>query len=259
MAEYLDLRKMNRDELFRLRKQVVHLKEKGCSGREIERLTHVRVNRVSEIWHKYLDDGAGGLKPSAPGRKTGEKTLLTPARETEIKRLLIEKTPDELNMPYSLWTRQIASDFIKREYGVRLSLRCMTNYFRKWGFVCKAPLRDTGYRNDTGLACFIEEVFPNIVRRASYENVGIYWYSETRIKNVRIAAAVTARGTARFMFFERNISQDGFIILMSRLIRYADRKVFFIVADSKAFRGKKVKAWLKGRENRIEVFYHPAR
>jgi len=260
MAEYIDLRKLDKNELFKLRKAVVRLKEKGRSGREIELLTRVRKNRISEIWQLYLKGGIDGLRPGERGRKPGEKTLLGEREEREIKRIMTEKTPDELGMPFSLWTGRIAGDFIKREYDVRLPMRSMTNYFKRWGFVNKAP---TSARELMG------DEFAAVVRRAKSENVGIYWYCETIApkgprektgalpKNKNMYAAVTARGTARFAFFEGGITQEKFIGLMDRLIRYADRKVFFIAADKKPFRGGKVRAWLKSRADRIEVFYHP--
>jgi len=258
MTEYIDLRKLNREELFRLRKSVVRLKKKGCAGKEIERILHVRSNRVSEIWRKYLKSGAKGLKPGRAGRRPGEKTLLSLTEEQAIKQIMIEKTPDELMMPFSLWTFQIASDYIKREYDVRLPMRSMTNYFKRWGFICKAPMNRAEYRQDEAFTRFIEEEFPAIVRRAKSENVGIYWFCEARVSgNISIAGAVTARGTARFLFFNGGISQKKFILLMKRLITYADRKVFFVAANKKAFRGENVRAWLKNKENRIEVFYHP--
>ena len=270
MFEFIDLRKLNRNELFLLRRYIVRLKKKGKSGKEIELLTRVRSNRVSEIWHKYLKSGMRGLRPAAPGRKAGEKTLLSGPMEREIRQTMIDNTPDGLKMSYSLWTCQVAAEYIKREYDVRLSMRSMTNYLKKWGFVSRPPIRDAVYRENAAFMRFLEEDFPAVVRRAGSENVGIYWFCETGIekgfrsnggtrpRRINMIAAMTARGTARFSFFEGRISQERFIALMSRLIRYADRKVFFIAADNKAFRGEKVRSWLKGRENQIEIFYHPA-
>ena len=269
MGSTVDLRKLSGAEILRLRRQVVRMKLKGRSGAEIESATGVRQNRVSEIWRRYLEGGEAGLKRGAPGRKAGQKTLLSESADREIRRTLMENTPDLLHMPYSLWTRQIASDFIRRDYGVRLSLRCMTNYFKKWGFVCVSPLKSAAGRADAGFARFMSETYAGILRRAAMENIGIYWYGETWVdreyprgrapggERVKMAQVKTARGTARFMFFEDSMTQDRFILLVSRLIRYADRKVFLIAADGKPCRGRKVAAWLKGREDRIEIFYHP--
>ena len=269
MNGFINLKKLNRDELFDLRKKIVRLKKKGYSGIEIEELTCVRANRISEIWRRYLDKGAESLRPGSPGRKAGERTLLPSPCEHEIRRFLIDATPDTLGLPYSLWTRQIAADFIRREYGIRLSPRTMTNYFKKWGFICRTPQKTADQQDDMSFLRFMNEDYPVIVRRAVSENVGIYWFNETWVgkeprqnsvvcqQRIKMAAAVTARGTARFMFFEGEMTQQRFITFVKRLIRYADRKVFLIAADLKAFSGGKVRTWLKDNENRIEIFYHP--
>jgi len=258
VIEFIDLRKLSKNDLIKLRRSIVRLKEAGRSGKEIEGITRVRQNRISEIWRKYLISGSEGLVPGVPGRKRGEKCLLSEPMQKEIRRILTKKMPDDLGMPYSLWTRQIACDFVKKEYDVRLPLRTMTNYLKKWGFVCSTPKNTEEYLKDRAFSLFIEDDFPDIVRRAKSENVGIYWYCETRASGMKMIAAVTARGTARFTFARGRMTQEKFIFLVSRLIRYADRKVFFIAADVKAFRGEKVRNWLKSNENCIEIFYHPA-
>ena len=46
--EYIDLRKVGREGLKEIRRQVVRLKELGKTGKEIEELTGVRQNRASK-------------------------------------------------------------------------------------------------------------------------------------------------------------------------------------------------------------------
>ena len=259
MSYFIDLRKLDNDELFELRAAIVRLKEEGYSGKEIERLTHVRSNRISEIWHKYLDGGMDTLLPNTPGRKMGEQTLLSEHAEQEIKQIMIENTPDMLRMSYSLWTNQIASDLIRRKYNIKVHIRSMTNYLKKWGFTTTSPMRDEELLQNIKFRRFMEYEFPIIVRRAKSENIGIYWYCESKVnEKITITAAMTARGTARFMFVKGKMSQQKFLNLMNQLIRYADRKVFFIVSNQEVFKGKNVEAWLKSHYDIIEVFYHPA-
>ena len=60
--EYIDLRKVGRDGLKEIRRQVVRLKKMGKTGKEIEELTGVRQNRVSEIWTAYQREGESSLE-----------------------------------------------------------------------------------------------------------------------------------------------------------------------------------------------------
>ena len=67
--EYIDLRKVGREGLKEIRRQVVRLKKLGKTGKEIEKLTGVRQNRASEIWTAYqgIPDPGQSEGPSRPG------------------------------------------------------------------------------------------------------------------------------------------------------------------------------------------------
>lgn len=265
---------MDESALFRLRRQIVQLKQNGLSGAEIESVTGVRQNRVSEIWRLYLNGGTSGLRPQTRGRKQGCNTLLSESAALEVRTMMTKTTPGQAGMQYSLWARHIVAEYIRREYGVRLSLRCITNYFIRWGFVCQSPIKAAASSTSKSapgekFESFVSGEFRSIVKRAAAENIGIYWYSEAvvdedhprrkngRPKKLLMTAGITARGTARFMFFEGSMTQEKFLTFVSLLIRYADRKIFLIAADKDYCRGRKISAWLKTRKSRIEIFYHP--
>ena len=105
--EKIDLRKLGTEAIYIVKKQVIRLKEKGFSGAEIEELTGVRENQISKIWRSYQQAGVSGIKPKTRGRKKGENTLLTIEQEREIRRLIIDKTPDQVKLSFMLWTRAI--------------------------------------------------------------------------------------------------------------------------------------------------------
>ena len=65
--EHVDLRKLNRGELTQVRRQVVRLKKMGKPGREIEELTGVWQNRISEIWTAYQREEDSSLESKKRG------------------------------------------------------------------------------------------------------------------------------------------------------------------------------------------------
>ena len=73
----IDLRKLGAGELKQVRRQVVRLKEMGKTGKEIEELTGVRQNRISEIWTAYQREGEGSLQARKRGPKPGKNMRLT--------------------------------------------------------------------------------------------------------------------------------------------------------------------------------------
>ena len=80
--EHIDLRKLNRGELTQVRRQVVRLKKMWKTGKEIEELTGVQQNRVSEIWTVYQREGDGSLEPKKRGFQKGTHLLLTPEEQS---------------------------------------------------------------------------------------------------------------------------------------------------------------------------------
>jgi transposase len=282
MDEIIDLRALNNDELHTVRKQVVRLKKKGMSGKEIEALTGVRANRASEIWSKYKEFGEKSLKPNTRGRKPGSQTLLTPEQEKEVRKIIIDKTPDQVKLSFGLWTRQAISDLVKRMYKIDLSLRSVTNYLKRWGFTCQRPTKKAYSQDDIKVNRFMKEEYPAIAKRAAVERAEIYWGDEVGVSNqeyyqrgfslkgvtpvirmesrqerISMISAITGRGKARFMIYDGAMHQELLIKFMRRLISDVDRKVFLILDNLRVHHGKKTQAWLDKHKDKIEVFYLP--
>jgi hypothetical protein len=59
----IDLRYLNNDELYTIRKQVIRLKKLGKKGAEIEEIVGIHQSRISTIWTAYKKDGLEGVKP----------------------------------------------------------------------------------------------------------------------------------------------------------------------------------------------------
>jgi hypothetical protein len=47
------------------------------------------------------------------GTEEGDELALTPEQEREIRRTIIDKTPDQLKLARTLWTRQKIADYVK--------------------------------------------------------------------------------------------------------------------------------------------------
>jgi len=280
--ETVDLRKLNNNELYLTRKQIVRLR-KLCYRRDaIEEMTGVNQSAISRIWSAYKRGGMEALKPRINGRKEGEKRLLSPSQEKEVKQIIIDKTPDQYKMRFMLWTRQAISGLVKQLYGIELSLRCVTNYMKRWGFTCQRPTKQAYFKDNVKANRFMKEEYPVISKRAKEEKAEIYWGDETGIDNqehyqrgfapegqppiirvesqrkrVNMMSAITNQGTIRFMMFGANMNQQRLIEFMRRLIANVSHKIFLILDNLRVHHGKKVQAWLEKHKDHIEVFYLP--
>ena len=102
--EYIDLRKVGREGLKEIRRQVVRLKKLGKTGKEIEELTGVRQNRASEIWSAYQREGESSLSRKKYGRKPGTHMILTQEEQEDIRTAIKEKRPEDFGITGKLWT-----------------------------------------------------------------------------------------------------------------------------------------------------------
>ena len=280
--ERINLRKVSAAEMFTLKKQVVRLKELGKSGVEIEEMTGINKSAVSRIWQTYLREGVAGIKPKKPGKRKGEHMLLTPDEQKGIRQTIISNTPNQLKMAGFLWTLSKISQHIWDTYRKRVSVRCLSNYMKRWGLTCQRPTKRACGQDIARIEIFKAEEYPTIAKRAKAENADIYWGDETGVDNrenfergfapkghppvlpmetkrerVNMICAITNQGSLRFMVYEENMNQRLFIDFMRRLVRESKRKVFFIVDNLRVHHGKLVAQWLEEHKSEIELFFLP--
>ncbi len=137
----IDGRKLSREALHERRRQVVRLSRRGLSKAQISRELGVSYPAVcTTIWN-YERDGASSLKPKSAGRRVGSCRRLNEAQEAHIRRLICVHRPEQLQMPFALWSRPAVLELIERECGVRLSVRAVGDYLARWGFTPQKPLK----------------------------------------------------------------------------------------------------------------------
>ena len=280
--EKIDFRKLNDSEQYAVKKQVVHLKKLGKNRAEIEELTGVNQSAVSRIWQNFLKGGFAGIKPEKRGRKKGQNLLLSDAQARSIRQTIISKTPNQLKMAGFLWTLAKISQYIWVAYHKRVSVRCLSNYMKRWGLTCQRPKKRACGQDIARIEQFKKEEYPAIGKRAKEENAEIYWGDETGVSNqenfergfaekgkppilqvetkherMNMISAITNQGHVRFMVYDDTMTQQKLIDFMSRLIEDAPRKVFLILDNLRVHHGKIVAAWLEKNKEKIEVFFLP--
>ena len=181
--EKRDARKLNAETKYELRKQVVRLKEKGMRGQEISELVGLGIVQVSRIWQKYLNHGANSLKPKKQGRPTGSNRLLSETQEDEVRKAITDKTPDQFHLPFALWTREGLQMYLNDKYGIRVALRTISEYLKRWGFTAQKPIKKAYLQDASAVNRWLEEDYPEIHLRAKKEKAEIYWGYETGVQS----------------------------------------------------------------------------
>ncbi|MEQ6352012.1 winged helix-turn-helix domain-containing protein, partial [Ralstonia pseudosolanacearum] len=139
--EPTDMRTLPREARHERRVQVIRLRKAGHTYDEIAEQTGLSSTGVFNICKRHQELGAKGLRDAQGGRKTGQGRSLDVTQELLVRQLIADKTPDQLKMPYALWTRAAVGQLIEQCFGIRLAVRTVGLYLSRWGFTPQKPMR----------------------------------------------------------------------------------------------------------------------
>jgi transposase len=151
----------------------------------IEAAEAVGMNRrfVGTWVNAVAHTGQAALAGKRRGRRPGEQKTLTTGQENKVKRLIVNTCPNQLELPFALWTREAVATLIERESGVCLSLSGVGRYLRAWGFTAQRPMRRASERREAEIRGWLETDYPAIVKRAKAEGCEVQWGDETGLSN----------------------------------------------------------------------------
>ncbi|WP_412851425.1 winged helix-turn-helix domain-containing protein [Ectothiorhodospira shaposhnikovii] len=109
------------------------------SQREIAEQLGVDYQTVGRWLAKYREGGVESLLRQQRGRRLGSGRQLAPDEEADLQELLRQHTPDQLEMPYALWSREAVQELIRQEIGLRMPTRSVGEYLKRWGFTVQTP------------------------------------------------------------------------------------------------------------------------
>ena len=61
--------------------------------------------------------------------------------------LLLTPFPDQLKLPFALWTRIAVQQLIKQLWAIKMPIRTVGEYLKRWGFTPQKPLRKAYEQN----------------------------------------------------------------------------------------------------------------
>jgi len=183
-----------------------------------------------------------------------------------------------------LWNRAAVTELIEREYGIKLQVRTMGKYLKRWGFTPQKPIKRFYEQRPEAVKAWLEEKYPAIVEQAKAENGEIHWGDETAVVNTDVRgrsyapkgetpvvytvggnrqklsmiSTVSNQGKTQWMIIDKAFNSDRLIEFFEALIKDADCKVFLILDNLKIHHSNIVKEWLADKTDRIQVFYLPA-
>lgn len=278
--DFRSLPEVVRDEI---RKKAIRLLKKNKSQREVATILDVHYNSVCSWWKKYKEGGSKAIIAKKRGVSSERKKLLSSEQEKEVQKMITDKMPDQLKLPYALWTRKSIKELIKREFNVVIAIRTMGDYLKKWGFTPQKPAKRAYEQSPQKVKEWIDTTYPEIKDKAKKEDAEIHWGDETGVRNdcqhgrsyapkgktpiknsmskrfsLNMISTVTNQGKVRFMTYSGTMNSARFIAFLKRLIKGAEKKVFLILDNLKVHHSKPVKEWVGKNKEQLELFFLPS-
>lgn len=281
--EKIDFRKLSSQERYFYRKRAISLFKAGKKQNEISIIFGVRKATVNEWVKLYKTSGLSGLKDKKCGVKSEDKKKLSKLHENQIQNMILDTMPDQLKLPYSLWTRKAVKELIEREFNIKIAVNTVGDYLRKWGYTPQKPKKRAYEQNSKAVQKWIEQEYPTIKKEAKQENAEIHWGDETGARNssqhgrsyapkgktpvkksmakrfsVNMVSTVTNQGKIEFMIYSGTMNSQRLIEFMEQLIKSKNRKIYLILDNLKVHHSNLVKDWLRENVNKIKIFYLPS-
>jgi transposase len=282
MGSKADARKLDPATQAHLRRSVVQAVRGGMSQTHASQVFGVSL-RAANKW-VALDKSGGlrALKLKRRGRRVGEGRL-NPARAKRIRQLIIDALPDQLKLPFYLWTRAAVVSLIAQEYEITVSLTSVGRYLKSWGMSPQKPVRRAYERNDAAIARWLRQEYPTLARQAKQEKAAIYWGDEMGLRSDHVAgtsyalsghtplvratgqrfgcnmiSAITNRGHLAFMVFPGKFDGRLFVEFMQRLLKQAPGKIYLIVDGHPVHRSSVAKRFVEANSDRLRMIRLPA-
>ena len=281
--EKIDTRKLKPEVQQQLRNQAIRLRKAGRTYSEIGEIVGVHPTNVCKWWKSYERDGQKAVRQKKRGRPHGACRTLSKDQEHQIQKMVRDKCPDQMKLPFALWTRIAVQQLIKQLWAIEMPIRTVGHYLKRWGFTPQKPLKAAYKQNPKAVKAWLDTEYPEIAKRAKKEKAEIHWGDETglcndsyhgrsyaprgetpaiklhpRCQRVNLISSVTNQGKVRFMVYKNKMNSQTMIQFMERLIKGADKKIFLIVDNLKVHHSYIVKDWMKEHEDEIELFFLPS-
>ena len=264
-----------------LRQKAVKAVLDGTKQVEVAKVLGITRQAIGKWLKTYHVGGSKSLKAKKQGRPRGGKLL--PWQSAQIAKTVVHRYPDQLKLPFYLWTREAVGQLIERRFGIRVSVWTVGRYLARWGFTPQKPMRQAFEKNPEAVRRWLEEEYPAIFKQAKQEKAEIYWGDEMGLRSdhavgrsygrrgqtpvipgtgvrfgCNMISAITNKGQLNFMVFKGRFQADVFQEFLNRLVRQIERKVFIIVDRHPVHRSVKVKKWLNKNEKHIRLFFLPS-
>jgi transposase len=265
-----------------VRKKAVQAVLGGMKRKEAAKHFGVTPYTVGQWVKKAKEKGLRSLNAKPQGCPKGSCKKLANWQCATIVKLITSRYPDQLQLPFMLWTREAVRDLIKDRFGVTYSIRHVGRLLEKWGFSVQKPIRKAMEQSPPAVKKWMEEDYPLLQAKAKAEKGEILWSDEMGVRSDAASAktyapkghtpvlphtgrrfgcnmisAISNRGRLHFMVFKGHTNASRFQTFLERLIKQIAHKIFLVVDNHPIHKSKPINMFVTKNVDKIELAFLP--
>ena len=139
--EARDFRSIGRSAQEELRRRALFLiEQQGLSQAQAAEVVGVQRQTVNIWLQRYRAQGEDGVLDGRRVSPRRGKGLLTADEAGQVQGWIRDRTPDQLKLPFALWTSRAVRDLIALRFGKTLGLSTVQLYLQRWNMTPQKPL-----------------------------------------------------------------------------------------------------------------------
>lgn len=280
----MDARRLTPEAQEDLRRRVVYAVREDGMAKSLAARTFGVSRQSIDNWLARVEEAGSARGLAARKRGPKPQPRLRPEQERQAVRAIRGDCPDQLLLPFALWTREAVVALLRRRFGTSVSVWTAGRYLRRWGLTPQRPARRAYERDPAAVRAWLAEEYPAVKARAKAAKALVLWGDEMGLRSddpvgrtysprgktpvvpasgrrfgCNTISAISNLGRLWFMVFAGRFTAAVFVAFLGRLLRAVPgRKLVLIVDSHPVHKSARVRRWLAGpAAGRIELVYLP--
>ncbi len=275
----IDARSYSHEALEKLRKDSIKRIEDGESPEAVAVGLGFNRRTIYRWLTAYHYGGVDALSakaiPGAPPKFDGKNLA-------RLAKIIRDKTPQQYQFQFALWTLGIIRELIKKKFDVHISEVSVGRLMKRLGFSPQRPLYRAWQQDPVLVHQWQEKEYPKMAKRAKREGALVMFSDEAGMRSdyhsgttwapigqtpvveatgaryaLNMISAVSAQGHFRFMLVDGTVNATVFREFLLRLITGMERKIFLVVDGHPVHKAKLVQRFVEENSEHIELFFLP--
>src|SRR3989441_7440267 len=212
----------------------------------------------------------------------GPEPKLSDQQKQRVKRWILGKDPRQYGFDFGLWSRRIVQQLIEEKMGVSLCLTSVGKLLASLDITPQKPLRRAYERDPKAVQLWLDEVYPNLKKRAKKLGAKIFFLDEAGFQSdpplgrtyglkghtpvvktsgqrqsINVISALNARGEFWAATYTGKLDAVAFVAFLSNFMKSQTGKVFLVIDGHPVHKAKTVQHYVDSLAGRLELHRLP--